>query len=188
MLLWSFWLGWEWVHEAHRTPSALLHQSQMKDDDECGRNNWREKPKYSEKTYPSGTLPTTNPTWQDQSSNAGGRGGKPATNLHVAVTAWLILKYAVGWPWVSESIPEVFSLFKAWNWVRSPSISLSLSRTHTHRNHGDYTSPPCLPLTGIGQRRQYTNSEHHCKWQSQYSSGLTAPTGAIYISKRAKFC
>jgi hypothetical protein len=42
--------------------------------------NWQGKPKYSEKTCPSATLSTTNPTWPDSSSNAGRRGGKPATN------------------------------------------------------------------------------------------------------------
>jgi hypothetical protein len=38
------------------------------------------KPKYSEKTYPSATLSTTNTTWPDPGSNPGRRGGKPATN------------------------------------------------------------------------------------------------------------
>jgi hypothetical protein len=38
------------------------------------------KPKYSEKTCPSATLSTTNPTWRDPGSNPGRRGGKPATN------------------------------------------------------------------------------------------------------------
>jgi hypothetical protein len=42
--------------------------------------NWHGKPKYSEKTCPSTTLPTTNPTWPDLGSNSGRRGGKPATN------------------------------------------------------------------------------------------------------------
>jgi hypothetical protein len=42
--------------------------------------NWQGKPKYSEKTYPSAILSTTNPTWHDLGSNSGRRGGKPATN------------------------------------------------------------------------------------------------------------
>jgi hypothetical protein len=42
--------------------------------------NWKEKPKYSEKTCPSATLSTTNPTWSDRGSNPGRRGGKPATH------------------------------------------------------------------------------------------------------------
>jgi hypothetical protein len=48
------------------------------------RNWWNEdwlgKPKYSEKTCPSATLSTTNPTWLDPGLNTGRRGGKPATN------------------------------------------------------------------------------------------------------------
>jgi hypothetical protein len=42
--------------------------------------DWQRKPKYSEKTCPSATLSTTNPTWPDPSLNPGRRGGKPATN------------------------------------------------------------------------------------------------------------
>jgi hypothetical protein len=42
--------------------------------------DWKGKPKYSEKTCPSATLSTTNPTWPDPGSNPGHRGGKPATN------------------------------------------------------------------------------------------------------------
>jgi hypothetical protein len=38
--------------------------------------NWQGKPKYLEKTCPSATLSTTNPTWPDP----GRRGGRPATN------------------------------------------------------------------------------------------------------------
>jgi hypothetical protein len=38
------------------------------------------EPKYSEKTCPSATLSTTNPTWPDPGSKSGRRGGKPATN------------------------------------------------------------------------------------------------------------
>jgi hypothetical protein len=42
--------------------------------------DWQGKPKYSEKTCPSATLSTTNPTWPDLGSNPDRRGGKPATN------------------------------------------------------------------------------------------------------------
>jgi hypothetical protein len=42
--------------------------------------DWQGKPKYSEKTCPSATLSTTNPTWPDPGSNPGRRGGKAATN------------------------------------------------------------------------------------------------------------
>jgi hypothetical protein len=42
--------------------------------------DWQGKPNYSEKTCPSATLSTTNPTWPDPGANPGRRGGKPATN------------------------------------------------------------------------------------------------------------
>jgi hypothetical protein len=42
--------------------------------------DWQGITKYSEKTCPSATLSTTNPTWPDPGSNPGRRGRKPATN------------------------------------------------------------------------------------------------------------
>jgi hypothetical protein len=42
--------------------------------------DWQGKPKYSEKTCPSATLATTNPTWSDPGLNPGRRSGKPVTN------------------------------------------------------------------------------------------------------------
>jgi hypothetical protein len=42
--------------------------------------DWQGKHKYSEKTCPSATLSTTNPTWLDPGLNPGRRCGKPATN------------------------------------------------------------------------------------------------------------
>jgi hypothetical protein len=41
--------------------------------------NWQRKQKCSEKTCPSATLSTTNPTWPDLGSNPGRPGGKPPT-------------------------------------------------------------------------------------------------------------
>jgi hypothetical protein len=53
--------------------------------------NWQEKPKCSEKTCPSATLSTTNPTWPHLGSNLGRRGGKPATNrLSYGTAKWFI--------------------------------------------------------------------------------------------------
>jgi hypothetical protein len=64
--------------------SGLLYKPQMIHEGDCGALGrmkiGRGKPKYSEKTYPSVTLSTTNPTWPDPGSNPGHRGGKPATN------------------------------------------------------------------------------------------------------------
>jgi hypothetical protein len=53
------------------------------DGEECGAVGGIRigiKTKYSEKTCPSATLPTTNPTRSDPDSNTGRRGAKTATN------------------------------------------------------------------------------------------------------------
>jgi hypothetical protein len=45
--------------------SGLLYKPQMIDEGDCGarwNEDWQGKPKYSEKTCPSATLSTTNPT------------------------------------------------------------------------------------------------------------------------------
>jgi hypothetical protein len=52
--------------------------------------NWQGKPKYSEKTCSSATLPITNPTWPDLGSNPDHRGGKPATNRLSYGTAFIV--------------------------------------------------------------------------------------------------
>jgi hypothetical protein len=53
-------------------------------DGDCGEIGGmkigRVKPKYSEKTFPSATLSTTDPTWLDPGLNPGRRSGKSATN------------------------------------------------------------------------------------------------------------
>jgi hypothetical protein len=43
--------------------------------------DWQRKPKYSEKSCPSATVSTTNPTWLDPGLNPGLRGGKPKDQL-----------------------------------------------------------------------------------------------------------
>jgi hypothetical protein len=59
---------------------------------------WQEEPEYSEKTYPSATLYTTNLTWLDPGLNPGRRCGKPR------LTAWVMgrlqLKY---YPYITIS-------------------------------------------------------------------------------------
>jgi hypothetical protein len=63
------------------------------------RNGWNEdwqgKPKYSEKTCPSATLPTTNPTWLDPGLNPGRRGGKPASNRLSYSAAFILNKWHI---------------------------------------------------------------------------------------------
>jgi hypothetical protein len=57
------------VHSTLRPLNGLL----------CRWNDWQGKPKYSEKTCPSATLSTTNPTCCPY-AKPGRRGGKPASN------------------------------------------------------------------------------------------------------------
>jgi hypothetical protein len=64
--------------------TGLLYQPRMIGEGDCGeiggmnigRGNWSTL----EKTCPSATLSTTNPTWLNPGWNPGRRGGKPATN------------------------------------------------------------------------------------------------------------
>jgi hypothetical protein len=76
-----FLVGWDYRYCDHFWPIVQAP------DDRWGwlwsnwwTEDWQGKPKYSDKTCPSATLSTTNPTWPDQGSNSGRRGGKPATN------------------------------------------------------------------------------------------------------------
>jgi hypothetical protein len=55
--------------------------------------NWQGKPRYSEKTFPSAILSTTNSTWPDLSSNPGRCGGKLATNRLSYGTAFPVRYY-----------------------------------------------------------------------------------------------
>jgi hypothetical protein len=71
-------VGWDFWYCGHYWPNVPAP------DDRWGwlwRNwwnaDWQGKPKYSDKTCPSATLSTTNPTWLDLGLNPG-RGGKPA--------------------------------------------------------------------------------------------------------------
>jgi hypothetical protein len=77
-------MEWYWVHLILRPLFGLLYQPRMIDRWLLWRNrwnaNWQGKLKYSEKTCPSATLSSTNPTWPDPGSNTGRRGGEPATN------------------------------------------------------------------------------------------------------------
>jgi hypothetical protein len=56
------------------------------------RRWWQGKPKYSEKTFASATLSTTNPTWPETGANPGRRGGKSATNRLSYGAAYLLGK------------------------------------------------------------------------------------------------
>jgi hypothetical protein len=55
--------------------------------------DWKGKSKYSEKTCPSATLSTTNPTWPDPESNPGHRGG---SNVPLLEFAWILVQFSGG--------------------------------------------------------------------------------------------
>jgi hypothetical protein len=71
-----------WVHSARRPLTGLLYLPRVivMMEKIWWNEDWQGEPKYSEKTYPSATLSTTNLTWPDPGSNPGRRGRKPATN------------------------------------------------------------------------------------------------------------
>jgi hypothetical protein len=108
--------------------------------------DWQGKPKYSEKTCPSATLCTTNPTWLDPGLNPGRRGGKPATNrlsygatyneyyskiicsinkIQQTFMRWLLSIFNL----VAFNINNVFELC-----IRSYFHVFVLHRTHHHRD------------------------------------------------------
>jgi hypothetical protein len=72
--------------------------------------------KYSEKTYPSATLFTTNPTWPDLGSKSDRRGGKLATNRQsygTAIYIHLISGTPVQHRWISviESVSMILRYY-----------------------------------------------------------------------------
>jgi hypothetical protein len=70
-----------WVHSARRPLIGLLYLPRVIMMME-NLVEWRlaGETEVSEKTYPSATFSTTNPTWPDSGSNPGRRVGKPVTN------------------------------------------------------------------------------------------------------------
>jgi hypothetical protein len=71
--------------------------------------DWQGKPKYLEKTCPSVTLSTTNPTWPDTESNPDRRDGKPATNRLSYDAAYEVVSWIVKWP--CPGTPRRFYIF-----------------------------------------------------------------------------
>jgi hypothetical protein len=79
-------VGWEWILLPRRQLFGLLHQPRMMGDE---WNKWQGKLKYLEKTCPSATLSSINPSWPDLGSNPSHRIGKPATNVWALLDAAL---------------------------------------------------------------------------------------------------
>jgi hypothetical protein len=78
-------LGWGDLVHLVRRPPALCERWWMWSS--RWNENWQGKRNYSEKTCPSATLSTTNPTWSDLGSNPGRLGGKSTTYLLSCGTA-----------------------------------------------------------------------------------------------------
>jgi hypothetical protein len=68
-------------------------------DYEDGESDWQRKPKYSEKTWPSAALSTTNPTWPDRA-----RTRAAAVGIR-RLTAW-----AMAWPRSSVTFSDVVDI------------------------------------------------------------------------------
>jgi hypothetical protein len=114
---------------------GLLYQSQMMmmmSVEQLWNENWQGKPKYSEKTYPSATLSTTNPTWSDLGLNLGHHSGKPVANhlsydtTFMSVSFHLFLVYGQLFPFLLEFFPfYVCSCMRSlWSLVSSHSLFL----------------------------------------------------------------
>jgi hypothetical protein len=81
----SFLISWGWLRLSPLRMSATNYPIVPVPNNRWLWNSWwnedwLEKTKYMEKTCPSATLSTENPTWLDLVSNPGRRIGKPATN------------------------------------------------------------------------------------------------------------
>jgi hypothetical protein len=78
-----------WIHSALRPPMAYCASPGWLLWWRNWWNDWQEKPKYSEKTFPSAALSTTNPTCC-LDVNPGCCGGKPASNCLSYSTAAIL--------------------------------------------------------------------------------------------------
>jgi hypothetical protein len=138
--------------------------------------DWRGKPKYSEKTCPSATLSTTNPTWLDLGFNHGRRGGKPATNRLSYGTA---ARCSLLGPTVSVS----WYLWWTYGWTPENNFSgwINISWTRRGPSHG-----VILPLTafkinnrkvnfsvGLHSSLIYTDLQNQILWGSVDCLGAT---------------
>jgi hypothetical protein len=76
-------VGRDWVRLVTKPLFGLSYKPRTMGDDgfgAVGGDDWRENPKCSEKTCPSSSLSTTDPTRPELGSNPGRLGGKPTTN------------------------------------------------------------------------------------------------------------
>jgi hypothetical protein len=149
--------------------------------------DWQGKPKYSEKTCPSATLSTTNPTWPDP----GRRGGKPATNClsygavflglnaveHDANLIQLLLevKYVALYPDFSMSPWRGVQLFTVlWSWYRD---GLRIGRQGFESQRPDRPWGPPSLTTGYQGRGKLTKGS-----ETYGFAGSGQKSGHIFFS------
>jgi hypothetical protein len=104
--------------------TSLFYQPQMMDGwswlwSNWWNEDWQGKRRYSEKTCPSTTLSTTNPTWPDPGSNPGRRGAKPLTNRLVCGAAQC------------RTMLSTFDSFTFWRPLTLPRLSFRVRVRHS---------------------------------------------------------
>jgi hypothetical protein len=139
---WFFFVGWDLRHQVLRPLLAYCTAS----DDKWGwlwsnwwNKNWQGKPKYSEKTYPSAILFTTNPTWPDPCANTGRRGGKSVTNR---------LSYGAAMKWF-------YLWFNKWTLMSSLAKTYFIFDCHLHS----------IPYSTIPGQVSVPNTDLHYLWR-----------------------
>jgi hypothetical protein len=117
--------------------------------------DWQGKPKYSEKTCPSATLSTTNPTWLDPGFNPVRRGGKPGTK-RLSYGAAQVPHTTMAVVWINET--EIL------NFRTLSNIKTLLKRTFQRL---DSLRPQTKSLHGWAQSTDQVPSSEH---QKQYKT------------------
>jgi hypothetical protein len=129
--------------------------------------DWQGKPKYSEKTCPSATLSTTNPTWLEPGLNPGHRGGKPATNRLSYGAAFVCLTYS----WCKNTYimgdrvyPSTYSCPKLWWNLESLIVEYKLKYVN------EFTSGSYCPKGNLFRVNFKFNFINHPRNSSSYKN------------------
>jgi hypothetical protein len=124
--------------------------------------DWQGKQKYSEKTCPSATLSTTNPTWPDPGLNPCRRGGKPATNRLSYGAALICI--------ISHRLQDLREN------LTSPLYKMALETNKQEKKS-------CL-IIGTSGKVQYTNyidMSESARWLEGYCHVVCVPIDGVWI-------
>jgi hypothetical protein len=164
--------------------TGLLYQPQMIHDGGCGAIGWNEdwqgKPKYSEKTCPSATLSTTNPTWPDPRLEPG-----PATNRLSYGSADLPL--IPRGPY-RKLLVQLFSLPSAPKLYKQDTFRFSGNRAESQWSCQQSHSPvgrgvACSSQTLLSsKRRPHLKTRRSLEWTKIWSRVPTGPGTKIYCA------